>query len=112
MGLCYVSQIPIQRADVINPQVLPLITVAVDVDCFDNDEVKIPPSAAGVCRYLIVRDEKHSYYVTQISNVSMCICICNLYTYIPYLWNYAYVYIYLPYTVVLPTVAAAFILGV
>ena len=82
MGLCYVSQIPIQRADVINPQVLPLITVAVDVDCFDNDEVKIPPSAAGVYRYLIVRDEKPSYYVTQISNVSMCICICNFYTYL------------------------------
>lgn len=42
MGLCYVSQIPIQGADVINPQVLPLITVAVDVDCFDNDEVEDP----------------------------------------------------------------------
>lgn len=55
MALCFSNPNPMS---VIDPQVLPLITVAVDVECFDNDEVQIPPSAAGVYRYFLFVSDK------------------------------------------------------
>lgn len=82
MALCFSNPNPMS---VIDLQVLPLITVAVDVDCFDNDEVQIPPSAAGVYRYLMVRGKTFNKEPSNCGsrpitcdpgNVCLCVKIC------------------------------------